>query len=109
MNAYNDSEAIYIDVCQQEAAAFASADDINPAPGQLQQFLSRWRVELPIREGVSIDRLSEVVCEYPRIDDRRCGLPYQFGYVACQGGPGTDDLFHRGVGRFDHRDRQMTV
>jgi len=54
-----------------------------------------------------MQRLSEVVCEYPRLDERRGGLAYRYGYVACIGGPGTGDLFHRAIGRFDHDTLQM--
>jgi carotenoid cleavage dioxygenase-like enzyme len=50
-----------------------------------------------------------VRCEYPRIDERRTGLSYRHGYVACNGGPGSDDIFHRGLGHFDHAAGQMRV
>jgi carotenoid cleavage dioxygenase len=29
--------------------------------------------------------------------------------VACIGGPGSDDIFHRGIGHFDHATRHMHI
>ena len=55
------------------------------------------------------ERLSDVRCEYPRFDERRAGLSYRHGYVACEGGPGSDDIFHRGIGHFDHETRRMRI
>jgi carotenoid cleavage dioxygenase len=109
MNACNHDEAIYIDVCQQDAAAFPSSAGEIPAQGHVQQFLTRWRVDRPTGKDVTIERLSNLVCEYPRIDPRRSGLAYRYGYVACHGGPGTGDLFHRAIGRFDHTTRQWDI
>jgi carotenoid cleavage dioxygenase len=36
-------------------------------------------------------------------------MSYRHGYVACIGGPGSDDIFHRGLGHFDHISRRMSV
>jgi carotenoid cleavage dioxygenase len=108
MNAFDDQGAVVIDGCQQEAAAFASITGAAPEPAQLQQFLTRWRV-FPASGDVRTQRLSETVCEYPRLDERYLGRPYRYGYVACGGGPGTGDPFHRAVGRFDHVTGRMDV
>ncbi len=109
MNAFNSGDEISIDVCQQNAAGFPTVDGTMPQPPQLQQFLTRWRLKWPHGDAVLVERLSEVVCEYPKIDERRCGRAYRYGYLACCGGAGTDDLFHRAVGRFDHRTAQMEL
>jgi len=109
MNAFNDDQAIYVDVCEQAAAAFPSVSGVAPAQEQLQQFLTRWRLDWPGGRQVLSERLSDVVCEYPRIDERRCGREYRYGFVACHGGPGAGDLFHRAIGRFDHITRRMEV
>ena len=56
-----------------------------------------------------VDRLSDERCEYPRIDERHIGQNYRHGYVACIGGPGSDDIFHRGIGHFDHSTGRMRI
>lgn len=117
MNAFENGGAIYLDVCAQDAPAFATLEGVAPDAARLRQYLTRWRVEPPGRRKATADalshavteRLSDVVCEYPRIDERYCGRPYRYGYVACCGGPGTGDLFHRAIGRFDHATRRMEV
>ena len=77
-----------------------------PDESSLRQYLTRWTIDRSEGDEFGMQRLSEVVCEYPRIDERRVGLPYRYGYVACIGGPGTGDMFHRAIGRFDHDTRR---
>lgn len=109
LNAYEDGDCIHLDLCQQEAPAYPTPDG-RPAPeAALRQFLTRWTVRLGSDEEVSVRRLSKVVCEYPRIDERRTGLPYRYGYVATEGGPGTGDLLHRAIGRYDHQTGEMRM
>jgi len=109
MNAFNEGDTVYLDVCRQDAAAFPSVSGEAAEPDQLKQYLTRWRVTLSDSVEIASQRLSEIVCEYPTIDARRSGRPYRYGYVACCGGPGTDDPFHRGIGRFDHATGRMDV
>lgn len=98
LNAFEDGDRIQLDLCQQAAPAFPKSDG-TPAPeAALQQFLTRWTIG---RDEVSVRRLSDAVCEYPRLDERRAGLPYRYGFVAAEGGPGTGDLAHRALGCFD--------
>lgn len=109
VNAWTDGEVIHLDVCQQAAPAFPGADGAETPEAALRQQLSRWSVDLAGNGPVSIRRLSEVVCEYPRIDERRLGLTYRYAFVAAIGGPGTGDLSHRGLGRYDHQSGEMRL
>jgi carotenoid cleavage dioxygenase len=109
VNAFNDGETICIDVCQQQAAAFPTAAGTMPEPSSLRQFLTRWTVDWSGAKRFTVARLSDVVCEYPRLDERRAGVAYRHAFFACGGGPGTGDLFHRGIGHFDHRREAMRV
>jgi len=59
--------------------------------------------------SVVTTRLNESICEYPKIDDRQVGLPYRFGFVACGGVPGTGDLFHRAIGRYELETKLLTT
>ncbi len=99
MNAFEADGAIVLDVCEQDAAMFPFADGRPPVAAHAVQRFSRWT----IGEGaVAVRPLHAGPCEYPRHDERLTGRPYRFGYLARVGGPGTDDPFQRGLGRFDH-------
>jgi carotenoid cleavage dioxygenase len=109
MNAYNEGDAIYVDVCQQEAAAFPTTTGTIPDPARLQQFATRWTFSGKHLRDAREERLSELVCEYPTVDSRDVGRRHRYGYVACRGGPGTGDPFHRGIARLDLVTRQSEV
>jgi carotenoid cleavage dioxygenase-like enzyme len=107
LNAFNDADRIVVDVCRQDAPAFPDADGTLPNEASLRQYLTRWTIDAAGSSEFTARRLSDVVCEYPRIDERRTGLPYRYGFVACGGGPGTGDPFHRAIARFDHTTHAM--
>jgi carotenoid cleavage dioxygenase len=107
LNAYAEGALIHVDVCRQGAPAFPPTDG-RPIPEHaLRQTLARWTIDGG--ETVSIQALSEVTCEYPRIDERRTGRPYRYGFFAAEGGPGTGDLLHRSIGRYDHQTGEMRL
>lgn len=107
MNAFNDGDRIIVDVCQQAAAAFPLADGSQTDQRLTSQYLTRWTFDWSNADGFAMQRLSDVRCEYPRIDERRIGLNYRYGYLACEGGPGSGDPFYRGIAHFDHATGQM--
>ncbi len=109
MNAFNDGDRIVVDVCQQDIPLFPFADGSPTDHRRATQLLTRWEFDWTKPGGFEVERLSDVRCEYPRIDERRTGLSYRHGYVACNGGPGSDDIFHRGLGHFDDAAGQMRV
>jgi carotenoid cleavage dioxygenase-like enzyme len=109
MNAFNEGDRIVVDLCQQEVPLFPREDGSPTDHRRATQFLTRWVFDWAKPGSFDVARLSDVRCEYPRIDERRSGLSYRHGYVACIGGPGSDDIFHRGIGHFDHVARQMRV
>jgi carotenoid cleavage dioxygenase-like enzyme len=109
LNAHEDEGRIQLDLCEQAAPAFPAADGAPAPEAALQQRLARWTIDLSTGGAVEARRLSDVVCEYPRIDERRTGLPYRYGFVAALGGPGTGDLCHRALGRFDHATGEMRL
>ncbi|WP_293452595.1 carotenoid oxygenase family protein [Phenylobacterium sp.] len=106
MNAFEDGDRIVIDLCEQDAAMFSGPDGRPPEASRAAQRLARWEVAAG---EVRSRRLHDLICEYPRIDERRTGRRYRYGWLACLGGPGTDDLFHRGLARFDHETGEMAV
>lgn len=109
VNAWTEGAQVHLDVCQQAAPAFPTADGSTTPESAHRQHLTRWTIDLAGDDAVSTRRLSDVVCEYPRIDERRLGLPYRYAFVAALGGPGTGDLAHRGLGRCDLRSGEMSL
>ena len=101
MNAFDDGDRIVLDLCEQDVAMFPTPDGAAPDAARAAQRLARWEMDWSRPGPVVRRRISDLVCEYPRIDERRTGRAYRYGYVACCGGPGTDDIFHRGVARID--------
>ena len=109
MNAFNHGDRIVVDVCQQDAAVFPFADGSPPDLRRATQLLTRWEFDWSKPGSFTAKRLSAERCEYPRIDERFSGRNYRHGYLACIGGPGSDDIFHRGIGHFDHATGQMQI
>ena len=109
MNAFNENDRIVADVCRQEVPMFPFADGSPTDRRRATQSLTRWVFDWAKQGSFTTERLSDERCEYPRIDERRAGMSYRHGYVACIGGPGSDDVFHRGIGHFDHFTGQMRV
>jgi carotenoid cleavage dioxygenase len=101
LNAFNDGGRIVLDLCVQDAPMFPATEGTPPDPSRATQRLTRWTLDWSQSAAITAERVSDLRCEYPRIDDRRTGLRHRFGYVACFGGPGSPDPFHRGVGRID--------
>lgn len=109
LNAFEDAGWIALDLCEQAVAMFPTPDGTPPDAARAAQRLVRWGMDLS-RPGPVVRRpISDLVCEYPRIDERRTGLSYRYGFFACSGGPGTGDIFHRGLARFDLAMAQMAV
>jgi carotenoid cleavage dioxygenase-like enzyme len=109
MNAFQRGEEINLDVCAQACPAFPDHTGKIPSDADLCQYLTRWTMAWSNPDNVATTRLDKLVCEYPRIDERHVGRSYRFGFVACAGGPGTGDLFHRAVGRYEMETMQLTT
>lgn len=101
MNAFNQGASIYLDLCEQNHPMFASAEGAPPNPIRAGQYLHRWTFAADRDQPPTTERLWQRECEYPRIDDRLVGMPYTRGFVACDGGPGTADIFQRGIAGID--------
>src|SRR5436190_15868818 len=105
--AFDDGGRIVVDVCEQDEAVFPRADGRANSPAAATQRLTRWTLDWDGPRRVEKQRLHAGRCEYPRIDDRRMGRPYRYAWVARAGGPGSSELVHRGLGRFDHETGAM--
>ncbi|WP_337185542.1 carotenoid oxygenase family protein [Phenylobacterium sp.] len=120
LNAFEADGAIHLDLCLQAAPAFPLADSgadsgagswadgATTPEADLRQRLYRWSFA-PEGGEVATRRLSDEVCEYPRIDERFLGWPCRYGFLGAGGGPGTGDLLHRAIGVFDHAEGRMAL
>lgn len=79
MNAFEDAEGrVVLDVIRH-AKMFATD---HQGPNEGAPTLDRWIVDPrggPVKEA----RLHEAGQEFPRLDERRVGKPYRYGYTAC--------------------------
>ena len=85
MNAYEDGDAIVLDVARYGRLDFMSAAAVEE-PGYRDANaarLHRWRIDLA-RGGVASTPLDDMVTEFPRVDERRLGRRHRFGYMAAR-------------------------
>jgi carotenoid cleavage dioxygenase-like enzyme len=93
LNAYDDGEAIVLDVARYEQLLFMEPDAMR-APNWRDKNvakLHRWRIDL--RTGaVRLAQLDDGDGEFPRVDERRVGRHHRFGYIAATGPEGNAAL-----------------
>lgn len=77
MNAYNDGDAIVVDYIHRPSFELDTVAGIEQVPR-----LHRSVIELG-RGIVSDEMLDSTPVDMPRIDDRRAGLRYRYGYLAA--------------------------
>jgi len=95
MNAFDADGEIVIDVVEYDAAPlFPHADGSPPDPDAARSRLARWRVDAAGRGPVRRELLDDLPGEFPRLDERRAGLPYQAGFRICSR-PGAGDMVVR--------------
>lgn len=85
MNAYDtDDGKIICDVCEYpEAPLFPNVDGKRGDPKKALARLVRWTFDLKApTNSYRVDPIDDLVCEFPRFDERYAGLPYRYGYVA---------------------------
>lgn len=83
LNAFDTPDGLAADVMKYDAAPlFPHADGTPGDPTLTQSFLQRWSIDIDtgtMRETQLDDRPGE----FPRVDDRRAGLPYRHGWFAA--------------------------
>ncbi|RSN15747.1 carotenoid oxygenase [Nonomuraea sp. WAC 01424] len=77
LNAYDDGDDVVIDVVRYPKRFVDARLDQRGAPT-----LDRWRVD-PAAGRVTTTRLDDRPQEFPRIDERRTGGPYRYGYTSA--------------------------
>ena len=111
MNAHTDGDIVTCDVCEFEQAPLFPLPDGTPGdPKKATPRLTRWTFDLSRNtDDYQWERLNDIACEFPRLDERFIGSKYRYGYVACD----TDAEFKiggfNGIGRIDHQTGQLDV
>jgi carotenoid cleavage dioxygenase len=85
MNAFSTADGkIICDVCEYpEAPLFPAVDGTPGDPKKALAKLVRWTFDLNAQtDQYKVEQLDDLVCEFPRLDERFAGLPYRYGYFA---------------------------
>ena len=54
-------------------------------------------------------RSNDIACEFPRLDERRTGLSYRYGFMACNTDPEFSLGGFNGIGRIDHQTTKLDL
>ncbi len=86
MNAFQEGSKVHFDTAEAKNNMFPFFPDIHGAPFngmEAMSYLTRWTVDMASNtdEFAAITKLTETAGEFPRIDDRRTGQPYRYGWM----------------------------
>jgi carotenoid cleavage dioxygenase-like enzyme len=86
MNAFQEGSKIHFDIPEAKNNMFPFFPDVHGEPFngmEAMSHLTRWTVDMASNSDVfeSVTRLTETAAEFPRIDERRQGKPYRFGWM----------------------------
>ena len=111
MNAHTDGDKVVCDVCEFEQAPLFPLPDGTPGdPHKAVPRLTRWTFDLAGNtDDYKWERLDDIACEFPRLDERRTGLDYRYGYMACDTNPEFKVGGFNAIGRIDHRTGRLDL
>ncbi|MEQ8347263.1 MAG: carotenoid oxygenase family protein [Sneathiellaceae bacterium] len=98
LNAFTDGNRIVADVMKYDVAPLFTDPEGRPAAsGDNPARLVRWTFDLDGNsDTVAEEMLDDQPAEFPRLDERRTGLTYRYGFAAGRSAPvepGGDDSF----------------
>jgi carotenoid cleavage dioxygenase len=95
MNAFEDGASIVGDVMQYEAAPlFPDPDGRRGDPQKAIANLTRWTFDLTANtNSFKRERIDDLPGEFPRLDERRAGLDYRYGFFAASSDRRVDAYF----------------
>ncbi len=111
MNAHTDGDIVTCDVCEfEEAPLFPLVDGTPGDPSKAVPRLTRWTFDLGRNsDDYGWERLDDIACEFPRLDERRTGMSYRYGYFACDTNPEFKVGGFNGIGVRDHHTGKLEV
>jgi carotenoid cleavage dioxygenase len=86
MNAYTEGRRIVADVARYEQLPIPAAG-LQMEVGGTWASLWRWQIDLDAKKVIET-QADDRACEFPRLDERRAGLPYRIGFAGAEGGLG---------------------
>jgi carotenoid cleavage dioxygenase len=110
MNAYEDGDTIVLDVARYGRLDFMRPESARDPGYQDQNSARMHRWQIDRRAGtVRSTPLDDVIAEFPRVDARREGQRYRFGYVAARETTADDDRLpvFSAIRAYDHERRTM--
>ena len=88
VNAYNDGSKVYFDTPMAQGNMFPFFPDVDDEPFdpvEAQSRVTRWSVDMQSNsDQIEMQRLTDLVGEFPRIDDRVAGHKYRHGFLLVQ-------------------------
>jgi len=99
MNAFEEpnGDILVVGCCSPDLDLFSNKGDV----GFRDVRLVEWRIHAGTRDCVTERRLSEVPCEFPRINDNYIGVPFRFGYAAVFSTRDDDGPVFTGILKYD--------
>lgn len=113
MNAWEQDGSLFADVIQFDTPPLFPKPDGSPVTDKpTPSRLVRWQFDLtqPSREFTQT-LVEEIPGEFPRMDERRAGLPYRHGWYVCRGASSPDEppRLYAGLVHLDHSKAQRDV
>jgi carotenoid cleavage dioxygenase-like enzyme len=86
MNAFQEGSKIHFDTAEAKNNMFPFFPDVHGEPFngmEAMSYLTRWTVDMASNtdDFASITKLTDTAGEFPRIDDRKTGQPYRYGWM----------------------------
>jgi carotenoid cleavage dioxygenase-like enzyme len=86
MNAFQEGSKIHFDTAEAKNNMFPFFPDVHGEPFngmEAMSYLTRWTVDMASNtdDFASITKLTDTAAEFPRIDDRKTGQPYRYGWM----------------------------
>lgn len=111
MNAHTNGDVVTCDVCEFEQAPLFPMPDGTPGdPKKATPRLTRWTFDLSQNtDDYKSDRLDDLPCEFPRLDERFTATDYRYGYMAADLHPEFKVGGFNGIASVDHQTGKIDI